>query len=184
MNSSKPFGYLIINIIALTALISACTPSLDSVTSGKQGWQLVFRNGPDGETISGSKSELLEAVRNGYPIRMGWGIRRASDTTKSVEHVADAVFMTIANGTEVFAQTVQIIGQAPDLNSSDIKMRFREQNKWVKMAGTNGYSTGLMVNYLQDTLVNYGQDRKAGTSWYVNYGIIPPSNREAKPLWD
>ncbi|NRB48625.1 MAG: hypothetical protein HRU41_13190 [Saprospiraceae bacterium] len=180
MTPPKLLSYLIIILVISTALFSSC----EQPSTAQLGWQLVYRNGPDGEALAGEKADLLEAVRNGYPIRMGWGIRRPSDTTKSVEHVADAIFMTIANGTEVFAQSVQIIGQAPDLNGPDLKMRFREENQWVRMAGTNGYSTSLMTNFIQDTLVNYGQDRQAGTSWYVNYGILPPPTTKAHPLWD
>lgn len=52
------------------------------------------------------------------------------------------------------------------------------------MAETNGYSTALMINYLQDTLVNHGVDRKSGTSWYVNYGILPPPKATPAALWD
>ena len=184
MTASKTYVLSLAALVATLLFLYSCVPQHGARVPEKQGWQLVFRNDAAGKTLIGDKNELLEAVRNGYPIRMGWGIRRSSDTTKSVEHVADAVFLTIANETEVFAQTVQIIGQAPDLNNPDLKMRFREQNKWVKMAGTNGYSTSLMINYLQDTLVNYGQDRTAGTSWYVNYGIMPPLERPASPLWD
>lgn len=165
----------------------ACSNTQDQTknqSSDKKGWQLVFRNDAEGRSLAGDKTALIHAVRNGYPIRIGWGMRRASDTTRSVEHVVDAAFLTISNSREVFAQTVQIIGQAPDLNSDTLKIRFREQNKWVKMAGTNGYSTALMINYLQDTLVNHGVDRKLGTSWYVNYGILPPPEATPPALWD
>ena len=95
MTPSKLLSSLTILLVISTALLSSCKQP----SSAQLGWQLVYRNGPNGETLAGNKADLLEAVRNGYPIRMGWGIRRTSDTTKSVEHVADAIFMTIANGT-------------------------------------------------------------------------------------
>ena len=110
------------------------------------GWQLVYKNDANGNAVYGNKAELLDAVRLGYPIRIGWGGTR-------VEHVADADFLTIFNGDEVFAQIKPIIGQRPQMSDDSLKIAFRPNNKWVKIAGTNGYSTSLMTNYLQDTIV-------------------------------
>ena len=60
-------------------------------------WQLLYRNDDEGNPVFGNKQELLDAARKGYPIRIGFGHRRLNDTTKSVEHVADAHFLTITN---------------------------------------------------------------------------------------
>ncbi len=171
-------------IILFALLIGMAYIIFNLVSQEPAGWELVYRNDPEGNAVYGDKSRLIHAVREGLPIRIGWGGRRGSDTTQSVEHTADAQFLTIANGTEVFAQISPIFGQAPFLEHNDsIKIRFREKNNWVKMAGTNGYSTALMIDYQQDTLVNPGRDRKSSTSWFVKY----PSNTKFKsnplPLW-
>ena len=138
------------------------------------GWKLVFKNDENGKVTYGKKVELVNAVRLGYPVRIGWGGNR-------VEHIAEADFLTIFEG-EVFAQINTIIGQAPRIDSDSIKIRFRTQNHWTKIAGTNGYSTGLMTNYLKDTIAGGGTDRYSSTTWYVLY-----PNRQAKieplPLW-
>jgi len=139
------------------------------------GWQKVFQNDENGETTFGDKSKLLDAVRLGYPIRIGWGSNR-------VEHVADADFLTIFEGEEVFAQIKSIVGQAPRIDGDSLKIRFRTENHWTKIAGTNGYMTGLMTDYFQDTIAGGGTDRYGSTTWYVLY----PNhqlNIEAKPLW-
>ncbi|AXT60372.1 hypothetical protein D1816_08410 [Aquimarina sp. AD10] len=139
------------------------------------GWQKVFQNDENGETIFGDKSKLIDAVRLGYPIRIGWGSNR-------VEHVADADFLTIFEGEEVFAQIKTILGQAPRIDGDSLKIRFRTQNHWTSIAGTNGYTTSIMTNYMQDTLVGGDKDRYRSSTWYVlypNHGL----NIEAKPLW-
>ena len=41
--------------------------------------------------VFGDKAKLFDAVRLGYPIRIGWG-------SMGVEHVADADFLTIYEG--------------------------------------------------------------------------------------
>lgn len=149
--------------------------SCQSSTTQKAGWQKVFQNDANGGTLFGEKAKLLDAVRLGYPIRIGWGSNR-------VEHVADADFLTIFQGEEVFGQIKSIVGQAPRIDGDSLKLRFRINNHWTKIAGTNGYSTAFMTDYMQDTLVGGGVDRYSATTWYVLY----PSHEldiEARPLW-
>ncbi len=159
----------------LTSLLLLLFCACQVPTTSNAGWQKVFQNDANGKSTFGDKTKLLEAVRLGYPIRLGWGSNR-------VEHVADADFLTIFEGEEVFAQIKTIIGQAPRIDGDSLKIRFRTNNHWTKIAGTNGYSTAFMTDYLQDTMVGGGVDRYSASTWYVLY----PShqlNIDAKPLW-
>lgn len=154
-------------------LIFCCACQAPKNSTG--GWQKVFQNDAQGETTFGDKSKLIDAVRQGYPIRIGWG-------SSQIEHVADAEFLTIFQGKEVFAQIKTILGQAPSVEGDSLKVRFRTQNHWNKIAGTNGYATAFMLDYFQDTLVGGGTDRYTATTWYVLY----PNHQveiEALPLW-
>ncbi len=158
---------------SLLFLILFC--SCQSLDEPSSGWQMVFKNDADGQAIFGKKSTLLDAVRLGYPVRVGWGSNR-------VEHVADANFLTIFQGEDVFAQIKTIVGQAPQIDGDSLKIRFRTQNHWTKIIGTNGFSTALMTDYVQDTIVGVGPDRYSTTAWYV----LMPSHQleiEARPLW-
>lgn len=140
-----------------------------------EGWQLVFKNNENGQTTYGDKSKLIDAVRLGYPVRIGWGGNR-------VEHIANADFLTIFEGKEVFAQINTVVGQEPRIDEDSLKIRFRMQNHWTKISGTNGYSTGFVTNYFQDTLVGGGIDRYTTTAWYVLYPNRQ-SEIEPYPLW-
>jgi len=155
--------YFIILVIAL----SACNTSYKN----EGGWQKVFQNNEKGESLFGEKKDLLDAVRLGYPIRIGWGSRR-------VEHVAEAEFLTIFQGKEVFAQIRTIIGQAPSIQNDSLKIKLRNENHWTKIAATNGYSNTLMTNYLNDTIVG-GREGYSSATWYVLY---PNSQKEIKPI--
>ena len=157
--------------VLILVIICSCQHPQDS----NAGWQKVFKNDANGEAVFGEKSKLIDAVRLGYPVRIGWG-------SMSVEHVADADFLTIFQGEEVFAQIKTIIGQAPVIEGDSLKVRFRTQNHWTKIAGTNGYSTGFMTDYFQDSVVAGGNDRYSATAWYVLY---PNTNSDvqASPLW-
>lgn len=157
--------------ILLIIIFSAC----QNPNKERGGWQKVFQNDANGNVTYGHKSTLMDAVRLGYPIRIGFGSNR-------IEHVADADFLTIIDDKEVFAQIRTIIGQAPAIENDSIKMRFRAQNHWTKISGTNGYSIGFMTNYFNDTLAGGGEDRYRPTTWYALY----PNhnlNIKATPLW-
>lgn len=159
-----------LSYLFLLLLFCYCQPP----NTSKSGWQKVFVNDQDGKVVFGEKSKLKDAVRLGYPIRIGWGSNR-------VEHVADADFLTIFEG-EVFAQIESIIGQAPRIDNDSVKIRFRLQNRWTKISGTNGYDTAFMANYMKDTIVGGGTDGYNSTTWYVLY----PDHQldiEARPLW-
>lgn len=150
-------------------------------SDSKQGWQLVFRNGKNGQVILGSKEKLIEAVRSGYSIRVGWGGRRQTDTAKSVEHVADAQFLTVANSNEVFAQIQPIIGQNPGLEKDTLDIVFRENLQWVLMVGTNGFSDRLTTERLQDTIRGH-RSLPTEVSWFVDYPL-DHNTKTKTPLW-
>ncbi len=174
--SGRTYKILALSIFALSMIgLSSCTQQHES------GWELVYKNDADGNALYGSKEELINAVRAGNPIRIGFGFRSRRDSSRTIEHVSDAEFLTILDGEHVFAQVPQIIGQRPTNDEGDLKIFFRENNKWTKIAGTNGFSTGLMVDFINDSLVNHGADNRAGTSWYVQN--LKGEIREAEALW-
>ncbi|MGY3792572.1 hypothetical protein [Aquimarina sp. 433] len=163
------------HLVKILCLICILCCSCNSPQKSNAGWQKVFQNDESGDIIYGDKSKLIDAVRLGYPVRIGWGGNR-------VEHIADATFLTIFEGKEVFAQINTIVGQAPAIDNDSLKLRFRTQNHWTKISGTNGYATNFMTNYLKDSIVGGGTDRYTATTWYVLY----PEHSldiEAKPLW-
>lgn len=99
--------------LAVTAEASAgaaAGPPTCAIPAGRP----VFRNNADGGAISGSKEDLLKAIRRGDPVRVAWGaaFRLADGSTGSVEHTADPVFLTIINQRDVAVQLPEHIAQA------------------------------------------------------------------------
>lgn len=142
-------------------------------------WHLVYKHDAQGNAITGSKEDLKMAVRQGLPIRIGWG-RANPDRTRSIEHVADAQFLSILDGQEVFAQISPIRGQAPFGTLDSMGIQFRPENIWTTIKGSNGYSSNLMFNYVADTLNNMGNERPQGISWYAFYSNL----EKVKPYFD
>lgn len=160
-------------ILIAAVILTSCQVAPDS--SSNAGWQKVFQNDENGKPVYGDKSKLMDAVRLGYPVRIGWGSSR-------IEHVADADFLTIFEGEEVFAQIKTIVGQQPAIEGDSLKVRFRIANQWTKIAGTNGYTTSFMTDYLADSIAGGGTDRYSATTWYVLYPEHQ-LNIEVRPLW-
>ena len=126
------------------------------------GWRMVYAVDTTGKATFGQKQELLAAVRAGLPIRVGWGItwRLQDGTAGGVEHVADALFLTIHRD-EVFAQIAPILGQAPDARRPAITLGIGGDRQWFALLDTTGRLQG------QFTGAGEAEDFRAATTWYV-----------------
>lgn len=144
-------------------LVFGCQKQASDIT----GWKLIFQTNRDGTPKYGSKEELINSIRKGSPIRVGWHSRRRNDTTKSVEHFLDATFITIANGDEVFAQLQPFLAQRPDLTSDTLSMTLiPNQMNWI--LGTNGTISSVGLNYEKDTATAYDPSPfRYEIGWYV-----------------
>ncbi len=154
---------------------------LDTTNENHRGWELTYRNDGTGKSLFGNKEDLIDAIRKGYPVRIGFGGRRANDTTKSVEHIVDVHFLTIANSKEVFGQIHPIIGQNPQLEKDTLSITFRENIEWTIMVGTNGFSDRLTTDRLNDTVLSH-RSRPIDVSWFVYYSGND-NNIKASPMW-
>ncbi|MEO0902567.1 MAG: hypothetical protein AAFY00_11330, partial [Bacteroidota bacterium] len=133
----------------------------------------------NGKTLFGEKQELLNAVRNGNPVKIGFGGQLRRDTTLTIEHVFEAHFFTILNDSEVYAQMSPIIGQNPLIEKDTTNILFRN-TQWNIIVGTNGFSDRLTMSLSQDTILSQNQ-RKMNVSWFVKKGNGQSKN--ATPLW-
>ncbi|MCB0490218.1 MAG: hypothetical protein KDC99_17190 [Cyclobacteriaceae bacterium] len=150
-------------ILFLAVIAISCNRQPD-----KSGWKLIYKTDKAGVRVSGDKGKLIELVRKGNPVRVGWMSRRPSDTTKSVEHIVDGDFLTIANGKELFVQITPFLAQRPDLTSDTISMTLMPtQLNWV--LGTNGIISTINIDYQTDS-VSTGSPRLFGyeLSWFVD----------------
>ena len=149
-------------------ILANCQPPAPPTPSAS--WQLVYKNTPNGDAIIGDKTRLMDAIRHGYPIRVGWASRRVNDSIRSVEHLVDAEFLTIANDQEVFAQIQPFMAQRPYLGQDSISIvLLPTQAHWI--LSTNGLRSSANINFEADTTQVYpaGPVRFA-ISWYA---LIP-----------
>lgn len=150
-------------------------------------WHLIYKNSHDGRSLYGSKTDLIDALRMGSPLRVGFGGRRLQDTTRSMEHIAEARLISITNGEDVFAQVSTNIGQTPDLDADTVTIIHKPQGQFNWIIGTNGTMSSLSVDFIIDSLHQASISHR-GFYWYVNTPISKDKYNKLKkqfpePLW-
>jgi hypothetical protein len=88
----------------------------------------------------GSKSALLQAIRNGQQVRVGFGLDFDGDGKPDLEHFADAMFISVYQG-EVFAQLAPIQEQRPKAGVPEIRLA-TPRHPWTGMLDTTGRLLG------------------------------------------
>lgn len=77
-----------------------CTLFLMGCSQQDQGWVPVYKNDKAGNTVLGSKEKLINAIRNGNPVRIAWG---SKGKTHTIEHISDPIWIAILDEKEVIA---------------------------------------------------------------------------------
>jgi hypothetical protein len=134
----------------------ACQPS----------WRAVYRHDADGKPVAGAKDALFDAVRRGRPLRLAWGAKvERAGAPVSVEHAADPVFVTIVNGTDLFAQLPEHIGQSSYFEAE--KARFDKTSvMWRGLLGTTGAFDAAFVDRATGAEVRRLPQR-AAVAWFA-----------------
>lgn len=143
----------IIYFLSLAVILTACktVDEQPNHLSTENSWVMVYSNDKDGMSLEGSKSDLIESIRQGNPVRIYTSGRR-------IEHAMEAQFLSIFKG-DVFAQITPIHAQAPAEDPTQILFR-APGKKWQSIVGTNGFVTAFTD----------GGDpniRKGSTKWFV-----------------
>jgi hypothetical protein len=119
---------------------------LDSRACPAPSWRLVYQHDADGKQVAGAKDALFDAVRRGRPIRFAWGMKaERKEQAVSVEHSAEPVFVTIANGGELFAQLPEHIAQASYADPGQSRFD-RPGVMWRGLLGTDGSFDAVFVD--------------------------------------
>lgn len=154
----------IIKIQALTLFLMLPSSLLPAQNQSK--WELIYENDSDGKAIQGNLNELMQAIRGGAEIRVGWLHQSPEQPIIKVEHLANAKFVTIMSDQTVFAQIDPIIGQTPDFKKQLILLK--ENLEWSFIASSNGLQESMLRNLSSGEVLDH-QRRRWGIKWYVRY---------------
>jgi hypothetical protein len=123
-----------------------CLAERAAPTCSIPSWRPVFHNDVDGKPVAGSKKELFDAARRGDPIRISWGSSFAQkDSTVSVEHSAEAIFVSIMSGKELYIQVPEHILQRSYFEPGN--RGFNDPaHLWRAQFGTDGTFEAVVVH--------------------------------------
>lgn len=89
----------------------------------------------EGNVVRGSKQELIQEIRKGKSLRIGWQLDFNKDGEPDFDHWAPAEFITILNE-DVFTQIRNINLQVPKLDIPQIDI-IPTTTMWTAILGTN-----------------------------------------------
>lgn len=158
------------------SLLSYCTPTKKELPE-LGGWQKVYVHDKEGKGVFGEKQKLIDAVRQGYSVRVGWGWQRElGDSTLRLEHMAAPIFLSIIQEETVSA----IIDGHPFLESyvHVDKQEFRDPHQlWQCVLTTKGtFNAKVFDLSSSSTLRDLPQQHRI--SWFVEY----PSGKQIEPI--
>ncbi|WP_350293536.1 hypothetical protein [uncultured Croceitalea sp.] len=85
-------------VLRIFTLIFFCSILSCKQEKLKPDFKVVYKNNKKGETLMGSKAELIKYIRAGASIKIGWG---SKGKTRSVEHLSEPIWIAVLNESEV-----------------------------------------------------------------------------------
>lgn len=146
-------------------LLKAFTPAIALIFTAlsvqADDWQLLYSVNKDG-TAQGDKQALIDAVRAGQEIRVGWGVfwQYKDGSEGGVEHVADSKFLTIFEG-DLYAQVDSILPQRPRPGQGEILLNSPNGERWTGMVNTKGTFQSFVSSKTEP------EHHKISSFWYV-----------------
>ncbi|MEM9933520.1 MAG: hypothetical protein AAF824_07900 [Bacteroidota bacterium] len=164
-------------ILSLQVITSCIQPPQEEKTPS--GWQAVYKHDEDGLRVAGSIDTLIQGIRKGYDVRVGWGwhrtlsdperIAQIGDSSLSIEHMAEPVFLTI-----IQEKDVSVVIDAHPLLSSYFTVEgqtFREGGHiWQCVLTTQGTFNAKVFNRATGELMqDWPQTHRM--TWFLDYPI-------------
>ena len=130
------------------------------------GWAKVVQIDGDGNTISGSKSELIGAIRKGLDIRVGWGWESGD---KKLEHLADPIWIAVINQSEVMIHLdPQVLSRIDwELEIPHYEDSLLLDYEWRVAISTSGAFDAVWYNRATNQ-IHRRYPQKHLISWFVN----------------
>jgi len=163
---------LVLGILVLLAFISFST----SRSVAPAGWHPLFRNDLEGHTLFGDKKALLQAVKQGCPIRVAWG-EKLPDGTTDIEY-STPDFTSLVNDSDLVVQFPASAIQTDYMNAHKSFLKTDPPTTWKALMSTDGHYHQFHQNLLtgQITRIMY---LRASMLWYAFTNEAPEGRK-----WD
>ena len=161
------------SILVLLFLLG-CSPK----ASTSDNWEVVLKTDKEGVVLEGSKAALMNAIRAGADIKIGWGGKREN---LSIEHLSVPIWLAILSEKEVMAHLDPQVLSGIDwdgLNASyeDASLL---QKEWRVVLTTKGDFDAVWYDIKADTLIRRWPQKHRMT-WFAKGNL----DDKVVPLFD
>jgi len=159
-----------ISLLVMLAVISFS----DSRSPAPAGWRPVFQNDINGRPLFGDKKALLQAVKQGCPIRVAWGEKLLDGTTDIEYSTPD--FTSLVDDSDLVVQFPASVIQTDYMNAHRSFLKTDPPTTWRALMSTDGHYHQFHQNLLtgQVTRIMY---LRASMLWYA-FTNETPERRE------
>jgi len=162
-----------LSCLFLSALFCACT----SQTSNSDTWNVVLKTDKDGKILNGSKGALMDAIRGGADIKIGWGGKRED---LSIEHLSSPIWLAILSEEEVMAHLdPQVLS---GIDWENLNANYKDpallQQEWRVVLTTKGDFDAVWYDKKADTLIRRWPQKHIMT-WFAKGS----NEKQAVPLF-
>ncbi len=156
------------NLIILAVIASAF-----SCSSQSEKWVIAFKTDTEGNTISGSKKNLIDAIRAGNDIKVGWGFKGKAH---SIEHVSNPIWLAVLDEQEVIAHLDPQVLSSIDWeelrpNYADSSLFTKE---WRVVLSTKGDFDAVWIDRKENKVVER-RPQQHPTTWFVRKADLKES---------
>ena len=123
-------------------MLSSCT---QNYKQSYVNWSVSYKNDKQGKTLVGSKKQLIQAIRQGASVKIGWG---GKGKNHSIEHLAEPIWIAVLDENEVIAHLApQVLSTT---NWEDLSANYEDgslaENEWRVVITTKGEFDAIWIN--------------------------------------
>jgi len=125
---------------------------------------ILYKNDKQGNTLLGSKQDLIAAIRAGADIKIGWG---SKGKNHSIEHLSVPIWLAVLDEKEVIAHLdPQMLSTVDwDMLSANYKDSTKLKEEWRVVITTKGEFDAVWYDKQNSTLIQRRPQRHVMT-WF------------------
>ena len=161
------------SILVLLFLLG-CSPK----TTTSDNWEVVLKTDKEGVVLEGSKAALMNAIRAGADIKIGWGGKREN---LSIEHLSVPIWLAILSEKEVMAHLDPQVLSGIDWDGLNASYEDSSllQKEWRVVLTTKGDFDAVWYDIKADTLIRRWPQKHRMT-WFAKGNL----DDKVVPLFD
>ncbi len=134
-------------------------------------WKVAYKNNKDGSTLQGSKEILINSIRQGASVRIGWG---SKGKTHRIEHLSDPIWIAILDEKEVIAHLAPQVLSRIDWDSSFALYDQSDMlhQEWRVVINTDGKFDAIWYDRKENKQIKRVPQNHIIT-WFVDYRADP-----------